>query len=194
MEPQLKKFCPETALRLVSVPSRCFEAFGLRLQLKMMHKLERRIAMQAALNPNFICRLHVASHNITLLNSLTLETFSFSPMTRHIHPLSGRELGTYLLLNQIQTPWPVQITWWWKIEEQYAAEMESEKEVFGGEHGSKRKSDLQSRVTEHNILVVSKYYAQMRIARLATLLDLPEEKVRYREFEIHKHMTYIITN
>lgn len=66
------------------------------------------------------------------------------------------------------------------MEERYASELESEKEVFGGEAGPKRKTDLQSRVTEHNILVVSKYYAQMRVSRLATLLDLPQDKVRLR--------------
>lgn len=60
--------------------------------------------------------------------------------------------------------------------------MQSEAEVFGGEDGAKRRQDLQSRVTEHNILVVSKYYGQTRIARLATLLDLPEDKVRNPSF------------
>ena len=29
------------------------------------------------------------------------------------------------------------------------------------------------RVTEHNLLVVSKYYARIRLGRLAELLDLP---------------------
>ena len=69
-----------------------------------------------------------------------------------------------------------QIAWWWKIEETYATEMQGG-EVFGGEAGANRKRDLQARVTEHNILVVSKYYGRMRMARLATLLDLPEDKV-----------------
>lgn len=74
-------------------------------------------------------------------------------------------------------PFLVQIVWWWKIEERYSSEMQSQAEVFGGEPGAKAKADLQSRVTEHNILVVSKYYAQLRVSRLATLLDLPEDKV-----------------
>lgn len=84
----------------------------------------------------------------------------------------------------INQPLLVQIAWWWKIEEQYAAEMESQKEVFGGEHATKRKADLQARVTEHNILVVNKYYRQMRISRLATLLDLPEDKVECSEMGV----------
>ena len=50
-------------------------------------------------------------------------------------------------------------------------------EIFGGDSGEKRKKDLHSRVTEHNILVISKYYSQMQISRLATLLDLSAEEV-----------------
>lgn len=56
--------------------------------------------------------------------------------------------------------------------------MESTPDIFGGETGEKRRQDLHSRVTEHNILVISKYYSQMQISRLATLLDLSEEEVK----------------
>ena len=55
--------------------------------------------------------------------------------------------------------------------------MEAMTDIFGGESGGKRKQDLHARVTEHNILVISKYYSQMQISRLATLLDLSELEV-----------------
>lgn len=74
---------------------------------------------------------------------------------------------------------PVQIAWWWKIEEEFSEEMEAMGDIFGGDTGGKRKKDLHSRVTEHNILVISKYYSQMQISRLATLLDLSAEEVRF---------------
>ena len=52
-------------------------------------------------------------------------------------------------------------------------------DIFGGESGEKRKKDLHSRVIEHNILIISKYYSQMQISRLATLLDLSAEEVGF---------------
>ena len=63
------------------------------------------------------------------------------------------------------------------MEEEYSTEISSMEDIFGGEAGAKRKKDLHLRVTEHNILVISKYYSQMQISRLATLLDLSEEEV-----------------
>ena len=73
----------------------------------------------------------------------------------------------------------MQIAWWWKIEEEYSDEIEAMSDIFSGDSGEKRKKDLHSRVTEHNILVISKYYSQMQISRLATLLDLSPEEVGF---------------
>ena len=73
----------------------------------------------------------------------------------------------------------MQIAWWWKLNEQFSSEIEAQTEVFGGDVGAKRRKDLQLRLTEHNILVVSKYYRQLRLSRLATLLDLSEDEVRH---------------
>ena len=72
----------------------------------------------------------------------------------------------------------VQVIWWQVFSKKYAEEIEAETEVFSGEVGSKRKADLRSRVTEHNILVIAKYYSRLQLSRLAQLLDLPAEEVR----------------
>jgi hypothetical protein len=53
-------------------------------------------------------------------------------------------------------------------------------DVFAGEYGSKRLADLKLRVIEHNVLVVSKYYTCISLARLAELLDLTPLEVRGR--------------
>jgi len=84
----------------------------------------------------------------------------------------------------------LQIAWWWKIEEQYASEMEGETEIFGGESGAKRKENLQTQVTEHNILVASSFYSQMHLERLATLLDLTQAQVCFQLFShVQSHQT-----
>ncbi|XP_046394223.1 26S proteasome non-ATPase regulatory subunit 12 [Ischnura elegans] len=44
------------------------------------------------------------------------------------------------------------------------------------EEGQKRWSDLRSRVVEHNIRVMAKYYTRISLKRMAELLDLPVEE------------------
>ena len=72
----------------------------------------------------------------------------------------------------------MQVIWWQVFSERYIKEIEAEAEVFGGDMGAKRKADLRSRVTEHNILVISKYYSRLQLSRLAQLLDLSADEVR----------------
>ena len=45
--------------------------------------------------------------------------------------------------------------------------------IFGGDDGAARREHLRRRITEHNVLAVAKYYSQLRLERLATLLGLP---------------------
>lgn len=59
----------------------------------------------------------------------------------------------------------------------YADEIAAQEEVFGGADGEARLKALRLRVTEHNVLVVAKYYSRLTLARLAELLDLPAEEV-----------------
>lgn len=42
------------------------------------------------------------------------------------------------------------------------------------EDGNKRWQDLKTRVVEHNIRIIAKYYTRIRLERMAQLLDLPE--------------------
>ena len=71
----------------------------------------------------------------------------------------------------------VQIIWWWKIKEEYDSEIGSQSDIFGGALGEQRQKDLKTRVTQHNLVVASKYYHQLSISRLAVLLDLPADEV-----------------
>jgi 26S proteasome regulatory subunit N5 len=57
----------------------------------------------------------------------------------------------------------------------FAKEMDAQESIFGGEDGQQRRKHFRSRICEHNALAVCKYYSQLRLARLATLLDLSED-------------------
>eukprot|EP00898_Chlorokybus_atmophyticus_P002570 jgi/Chlat1/3313/Chrsp22S03479 len=57
----------------------------------------------------------------------------------------------------------------------YQEEFASEPELFKGGEESKAMKDLRLRITQHNILVVSKYYTRITTKRLAALMDLPME-------------------
>jgi len=48
--------------------------------------------------------------------------------------------------------------------------------VFGPTGGEKRYQDLHTRVTEHNLRVVARYYTRISITRLMNLLDLMREQ------------------
>lgn len=71
----------------------------------------------------------------------------------------------------------VQVIWWEVFSKTYADEIAAETQVFGGDGSAKSKNDLRARVTEHNILVIAKYYSRLQLSRLAQLLDLPPEEV-----------------
>jgi len=71
-----------------------------------------------------------------------------------------------------------QVVWWGVFSKRYEDEVAAQAEVFGGEAGVARFKALRLRVTEHNVLVVAKYYSRLTLARLAELLDLPVEEAR----------------
>ena len=54
-----------------------------------------------------------------------------------------------------------EIIHWDTLAEAFAAEMAAEPELFGGEHGEKRRKDLRQRVIEHNLLVIGAYYSRV---------------------------------
>lgn len=73
------------------------------------------------------------------------------------------------LLKQFTT---LEVIRWPQLASNYRVEMEEETSVFGGPAGKQAMDDLRQRVTEQNVLVVSKYYSRITIQRLAELLDL----------------------
>ncbi|XP_071725119.1 26S proteasome non-ATPase regulatory subunit 12 homolog A-like [Rutidosis leptorrhynchoides] len=77
------------------------------------------------------------------------------------------------LLKQLVTMEVIQWTALWNT---FKDEFENEKNMPGGSLGDKAAEDLKERVIEHNILVVSKYYARITIKRLAELLCLTVEE------------------
>eukprot|EP00243_Klebsormidium_subtile_P003291 TRINITY_DN16644_c0_g1_i1.p1 TRINITY_DN16644_c0_g1~~TRINITY_DN16644_c0_g1_i1.p1 ORF type:complete len:477 (+),score=150.55 TRINITY_DN16644_c0_g1_i1:140-1570(+) len=84
------------------------------------------------------------------------------------------ELPKYkALLKQFIT---LEVVRWKSLSELYRPAMESEPDIFGGEWGKKSLEDLKQRIVEHNILVISKYYARVTLKRLSELLDLPTEE------------------
>ena len=72
----------------------------------------------------------------------------------------------------------LQVVWWGVFSKRYEDEIAAQAEVFGGPGGAGRLKALRLRVTEHNVLVVAKYYSRITLARLAELLDLPVEEAR----------------
>lgn len=58
----------------------------------------------------------------------------------------------------------------------HGAEMDAEEDIFGGEDGAARREDFKKRITEHNIMVVAKYYSRLSLDRLATVLGLSKDE------------------
>ena len=84
-----------------------------------------------------------------------------------------------------RSPTLAQVVWWSVFNKRYAGEIAAQEEVFGGAGGAARLAALRLRVTEHNVLVVAKYYSLLTLARLAELLDLPAEEVTFLLFHTH---------
>ncbi|KAL5555807.1 hypothetical protein UlMin_038043 [Ulmus minor] len=89
-----------------------------------------------------------------------------------------------LLLKQLVTMEVVQWTALWNA---YKDEFENEKNMLGGSLGDKAAEDLKQRIIEHNILVVSKYYARITLKRLAELLCLSLQ-------ETEKHLSEMVVS
>ncbi|KAL5175747.1 26S proteasome non-ATPase regulatory subunit 12 A [Glycine soja] len=73
-----------------------------------------------------------------------------------------------LLLKQLVT---MEVIQWTTLWDTYKSDFENEK-ASGKSLGEKAAEDLRQRIIEHNILVVSKYYARITLKRLAELLCL----------------------
>ncbi|KAJ8915020.1 hypothetical protein NQ315_015995, partial [Exocentrus adspersus] len=73
------------------------------------------------------------------------------------------------LLKLFTTP---ELIKWSGLCELYEKELKNTPVFSGNDKAAKRWTDLKSRVVEHNIRVMAKYYTRIRISRIAELLDL----------------------
>ncbi|KAL7144126.1 hypothetical protein ABFS83_08G237600 [Erythranthe nasuta] len=89
-----------------------------------------------------------------------------------------------LLLKQLVTMEVIQWTALWGT---FKNEFENEKNMLGGSLDEKAAESLKLRVIEHNILVVSKYYARITLKRLADLLCLTIQ-------EAEKHLSEMVVS
>lgn len=77
------------------------------------------------------------------------------------------------LLKCFTTP---ELMRWPGIEAMYGAPLRATPVFSGSDDAEARWKELHTRVVEHNVQVVSKYYAKIRLERLAQLLDLSTEQ------------------
>lgn len=87
---------------------------------------------------------------------------------------ADRRLDDMPLYKDLLTSFLTQeVLWWSTLSQKYQSELTSQADIFLGPYGKKAHTDFRQRVTEHNILVVAKYYSRIKSERLALLLDLP---------------------
>jgi 26S proteasome regulatory subunit N5 len=68
-----------------------------------------------------------------------------------------------------------EVLWWNALTQEFAEEIDSQTDIFGGEDNQCRK-DWRLRVIEHNVYTISKFYSKIKLARLAQVLELSEDK------------------
>ena len=65
-----------------------------------------------------------------------------------------------------------EIVQWTDVEAQFAGEIMEQVSIFSGDKGQQNKDLFKLRVVDHNILVISKYYSQITLTRLADVLKI----------------------
>ncbi|GAX73784.1 hypothetical protein CEUSTIGMA_g1235.t1 [Chlamydomonas eustigma] len=119
----------------------------------------KKICWCIILTPSYSTADGSSSDRLTLLNS----TFQDKKLL---------ELPVYKTL--LETFITKEIIPWTSFEQTYATEVAEQSDIFGG--NAQRSKDLRLRVTEHNVMVVAKYYTRVTIKRLSELLDLPSSE------------------
>lgn len=135
-----------------------FEAEGISQDPTKWTPLLRNMCWCIALSPGYSTDQGSSSDRLTLLTSIASEKKLADLPT-------FKALLTTLLTSEI-IPWVA-------FEKGYAAEVQADSEIFGGVDRDQRLKDLRLRVTEHNVMVVAKYYTRVTVQRLGELLDLP---------------------
>jgi 26S proteasome regulatory subunit N5 len=73
------------------------------------------------------------------------------------------------------------------LKTRYGQEIAAQEDIFGGTEGQKRQEDFMTRVTEHNLMVISKYYSRLSLDRLSMLLNLPVD-------DAEEHLANLVIN
>jgi 26S proteasome regulatory subunit N5 len=73
-----------------------------------------------------------------------------------------------------------EVLWWRSLLGELGDEMEAQTDVFGGEAGKQRREGLRSRVVEHNVHIIAKYYSRLSVDRLAQMLDMDAMEAEQR--------------
>ncbi|KAG7034412.1 26S proteasome non-ATPase regulatory subunit 12-like A, partial [Cucurbita argyrosperma subsp. argyrosperma] len=81
----------------------------------------------------------------------------------------------------------MEVIQWTSLWNTFKNEFENEKNFLGGALGDKAAKDLRRRIIEHNIIVVSKYYARIALSRFAELLCLSLQ-------ETEKHLSDMVVS
>eukprot|EP00878_Enallax_costatus_P020026 GHUV01021155.1.p1 GENE.GHUV01021155.1~~GHUV01021155.1.p1 ORF type:complete len:443 (+),score=148.88 GHUV01021155.1:324-1652(+) len=145
---------------------RCYKAIyeseGVQADAAVWVPVLKKICWYAVLAPTYSTE-EGSSSDVTTLVSTTAAYKQLADLPQHKQ-----------LLTTFTNP---EIVRWGLFEAQYLPEIQAETDIFAGEYGAKRLEDLKLRVTEHNVLVVTKYYTRITTARLAELLDLTPDQV-----------------
>ena len=73
-----------------------------------------------------------------------------------------------------------EILWWNVLSQEFADEIASQTDIFGTSEDSECRKAWRLRVIEHNIYTVSSFYSNIRLQRLAQILELSEEDAETR--------------
>ncbi|GAB2222146.1 hypothetical protein Droror1_Dr00013348 [Drosera rotundifolia] len=173
--PELKRIYYELMIRYYSHHndyleiSRCYKSIyeipSIRENQELWIPILRKVCWYLALSPH-------GPMQTSLLNS-TLEDKNLSEIPKFKS-----------LLKHLVT---MEVIQWTALWDAYKDEFENEKNFLGGALGDRAAEDLKQRIIEHNILVVSKYYARITLKRLADLLCLSIQ-------EAEKHLADMVVS
>jgi 26S proteasome regulatory subunit N5 len=73
-----------------------------------------------------------------------------------------------------------EILWWNIISQEFADEIESQRDIFGAQEEDGCRQAWRLRVIEHNIYTISKFYSKISLNRLADILELSQDEAEKR--------------
>ncbi|KAF9381724.1 26S proteasome non-ATPase regulatory subunit 12 [Podila verticillata] len=99
-----------------------------------------------------------------------------SDLINRVH-LEAQEVDTAIYSDLLKCFITSELMRWSMIEQIYGPTLGQNPALSGGDEASKKRlKELHSRVVEHNIRVIAKYYTRITTKRLSQLLDLPDKE------------------